>query len=694
MSTIAKVIAVLLTVLVAGCGDDPLKGAINAAWPPIDRTEQALTAVEEARASVEGLQAPNVAVTLRIADALPWIERALGKQAPELKNPRIEFGAQQIVLEADFEKVVTDQQIAISGRLLGRILVGAGADAIILTPAFLTVHVDKVKYKGGDTHVVAPLVNAALREYIDNVNGQIKPVRVALGLSRTIDWNIAEKIENAPGVTSVEAPDIKAQIVLARTSVLVDPSGVHALALAVVSHGRDVVTEEHIREICSGPPASIPEISCASGVLKPLCEVEKAARHTIASTEDANRERLCKTLPADVARARIEPRTNHAFEEHFNAFRSAFLLKRESVTGRTDFEDRSQLAINRTFIAQAINEVLAVPAIRVSMAIAPPTQQFSQDVLLAKAPDLKCRENQRSCDIQQDCSLAPCDGWPCDYNCKWYQADCHARKAGCEINKATVIKACQASEGVKKALCETDKSAKKLDCERLKGMEIAGCEINQGWLNDWSEHKVGKIDGKVDASGEVDGQLQTLSVGEDLSFVEVGMSLKGTAKVGADLSFVPANLGNLACQAKWSGHVRAAGIFREENLSLRGEISFVNADDTRPARIVLHLPEREVQFQVVPPPFQALVSQNPDLLVVCMPAVIGFGLSAQLQSAFGDGPPPEVTGLYAQKVGPFIQEISLNQVVIEIPDATSEKADSLTLTPSWTEKAAVFLVHQ
>src|SRR5437870_10771114 len=146
--------------------------------------------------------------------------------------------------------------------------------------------------------------------------------------------------------------------------------------------------------------------------------------------------------------------------------------------------------------------------------------------------------------------------------------------------------------------CEVDKALKKGDCERLKAMEIAGCQINQGWLNTWSEHKIGSLSGDISEDGQGQVCVKSIHVRENLSGIDIGLSVGGSADVRGNLKFVPAGLGNLACLSQWSAPFQTKASLATSDLPVGATLAFDGAGDTTALKI--SLADREVIFQTNP----------------------------------------------------------------------------------------------
>lgn len=330
-------------------------------------------------------------------------------------------------------------------------------------------------------------------------------------------------------------------------------------------------------------------------------------------------------------------------------------------------------------MADTINRVLSDPALHLVSDFPVPHQSFHQDIHLEEAPNLNCRGNARACDATR-----PCDLDPCEWNC----GGIGLGRLGCEFNKTS----CKASAPARKAACEAGKSTEKASCEALKAMEIGGCELNQGWLNQWGGQKVGHIDVEADIQAYLDLLLRSVQIGEGLASASAKLTVNAKADIVAAIQLVPANVGHLACGGKWKGAVKASAFYAEPNLDLTGNVAFEDAKENRAARIVIALPVRTITIQLQPPPFAALLSRNPDLVIVCGPAVMGAMVSANLNAALGKEQPPAFTGRFSKDVGPFTQSFDVKPFEAPLPaGGDREKPEVFRLTPVWSGVVVAFV---
>jgi hypothetical protein len=89
--------------LLSGCGKNPLLDAINAAFPPVDRTEQEIAAVDTSRSTLGELKGQNILISLGVDDIRSMAVDAISKKLPQLSQAKLTFGRQRISIEANFD---------------------------------------------------------------------------------------------------------------------------------------------------------------------------------------------------------------------------------------------------------------------------------------------------------------------------------------------------------------------------------------------------------------------------------------------------------------------------------------------------------------------------------------------------------------------------------------------------------------
>jgi hypothetical protein len=684
MRTRVRQLLATLTVLFLVACSDPVSKLVNKAFPPIDRTEAALESLEKSQTAISKIKEWNLSAFLEPKDVNTAVKAEIAK-LDGVSRATESFGPQRVIVSADVDKTFDDVSARIQGRIRGNVLVSADASSLRLQPILDEIALSHVETKRKDLGLLVPALNGAIRKYLENLNGQIKAISIPISLTESVNWNPEASLKEIPGATQVSANSLNLRIELSGLALLIDGNGVRAIGEAIATTGGPTAAE--IGEICASPPPSDPQFSCPlepgffGPILKVQCESQKAIALLQAKASRDQRDKLCANVVSGLPAPRIEPRTEVAFNAQFATYHDGFMAKQQSLLNDKAVLNETHVAVLKTFIGSVVNTVLADPAVHIVADMAPPPVTAHPDVNLDTAPNLTCHESAPKCDIAQDCSLDSCN-----WNCGGWGPG----RLGCEINKS----ACQAAAPAKKAGCETDKSRRKLQCEAEKSLLIAGCEVNQTWLNQWSGMKVGHIDISADIKGKLDLLLKRIQVKTDLSSASANLAAVGVANVEADIHFVPANVGNLACTAPWSGHIRASALYQNQDLSLTGKVALVDATPSDPARVNISTDQTTLALQVAPPPLVALLTQNPQVAIACAPAVAVEGVRATLSAAFGNAQPPELSGQYNYTAGPFSQSLDIKPIDVSVP--TTDKTPDLVfrLTPKWSGSVVAFVLSK
>jgi hypothetical protein len=378
---------VVFCLLLSACEENPLVKAINIAFPPADRTEQAITALETSQSNLATLKQQNISVTFRASDLQSIVAKAIAEKAPQVSITAMSLRRQRISIEATIETTLTDEHIKIAGRLVGTALVAVRPRALVLTPNFDRIEVSKIEYKGSKaTDILAPIINNAVRSFIENINGQLKPIAVAIDLDRAFEWDLAKAFGSAPDL-KVDAPPIRLHLGLVSAAILIDDDGLNAIGSLAV-YGEDPPVD--IAAECAAgyvtPNISCPTKTAGDMLVKPLCELHKAQRLAAAQVEAKAFQEICAaTQTVTPVVAKITPRNEDAFDNAFKKFKTDFSRAQFEILGEQPSGNSTQVALTKSLIAVVLNRTLGAPNIHVKLTMSPPQQSFSEDIRLAKA---------------------------------------------------------------------------------------------------------------------------------------------------------------------------------------------------------------------------------------------------------------------------------------------------------------------
>lgn len=691
--------ALVLLSLMTGCRS-ALVNEVNKRFPPISSAEHQRRAIDLARTSIQELGRADAYVGIADGHLSDHLSSALRSADTRVRSAKVRSGLQELVAAVDFSGVFPEAKAKLAGTATVHAAVAVDGTSLVLQPSLSRVQLRSAQLEDGTSLDAAlPLINAALRAFVNNVNGQIVAQRYPLDFQVLETISPVEFFRSVPGVQNVRGPDVTFSAALAKTAVLADRNGVHVLARLETSAPR----ASAVGTVDCGQPPQDPSIGCDSNCAvwdvacharKLVCEVEKAPRMADYRARRSQFEARCGAPVAVTTTAMAS--TGDVESEHAALAQSFRTRAADEVGINNAAWNRTSAAVTKTFLSQALNRSLGDAVLCADYVASPVSAHIDHTIRTEPAPDLRCQQNARDCTPTRDCSatrdctpVGDCNpNWGCP-DCEWYDVPCHARKAGCEADKQRYRTQCEIEKSARKAdcerlkameklQCETEKEAARLDCERLKAMEIAGCQINQDWLNLWGNYEVGNIAGDVNLSPVGSLCIRGIRADANLSSMSVDTTVAASTPVAASLTFTPYNLGNIACLGQWSGALSAHAAVPQQALNFSADISHrAQGED-----LVLEITSSAATLKgvILPPPFAALVAQNPSFLVQCAPLV---GAS-------------RIVGLLDPKNDPFTKadfeiKVPVQKLPIKIaPMNLAAGGNNLTLYPSLGDKSVVF----
>jgi len=314
---------------------------------------------------------------------------------------------------------------------------------------------------------------------------------------------------------------------------------------------------------------------------------------------------------------------------------------------------------------------------------------FDQIIKADPAPDLNCQHmaEQISCDIAMECSQSrDCNpNWDCP-DCAWYDVGCHARKAGCEIDKARYRGQCELDKETARQACEVTKATLKAQCEVSKQAKFLGCELNQKWLNAWSGAEFGDVSGKASMSpADVRVGISKISLPEDLSGVSVHSSVSANANFTTSFNLQPYGAGYIACQVPWSGDVSFGVSVPAQTLN----VSALVKPGTQAAGGVLPLDvttaEQTLILKTSSPPILALLTQNPSFVIKCFPATAALGVGVLFSQKLRED---LIKDTFRYTVPAFHLPLSIQPIGLMLG------GNALALVPSWGDRSLQFTISK
>jgi hypothetical protein len=224
------------------------------------------------------------------------------------------------------------------------------------------------------------------------------------------------------------------------------------------------------------------------------------------------------------------------------------------------------------------------------------------------AIDLKCGSNRKNCN----------PSWNCP-SCKWYQADCHVRKAGCEADKVRFRLQCNVENEATKAVCDARQIAERGACEVVKAAKKAGCELNKTWLKSVNGADIGRLTGSyslTNTTAKVYLHGAVVTDGLDKITLDTTLGADSTVQFGAD--FQPYDFGYLACQAPVNLNLNTGIGLKPQRFSLVA--NKVGDEITTDGLSLSYRTEKQlITIATELPPMLKLTLLNPDFVFKCLP---------------------------------------------------------------------------
>jgi hypothetical protein len=239
-----------------------------------------------------------------------------------------------------------------------------------------------------------------------------------------------------------------------------------------------------------------------------------------------------------------------------------------------------------------------------------------------------------SCDWacgQGICSSVPCPTWrnpgrfcqKCtgDPICEGNKVTC---SAGREINYQACRSACDIKANTDKAACDVRANADKAACDTQAVALKAACDLGNA-IQDVANKVggIGKIGGDARAIGVVGIDAASLALSESSPGVVLSPIVAGRLTTSGSIDFMPYDIGHLlVCPAKGKASFSVGADLPRQQPALRAALN--SAEPTNNLlRLTATIDDFNLRAKLSPPPIEAILSQNPQLLVDCNPVLIG-----------------------------------------------------------------------
>lgn len=297
------------------------------------------------------------------------------------------------------------------------------------------------------------------------------------------------------------------------------------------------------------------------------------------------------------------------------------------------------------------------------------------------------------------CTHVPCPTWQEPLRtCLKCTPDpvCEATKVACQGAREPKYQACRTN-------CDIKANADKAVCDAQANLEKAGCDLGKA-IQDAASHVggIGRIGGEARVRGAASTDAGTLVLTMDRPGVRFTPKIEAAVTLDGALEFTPYDIGHvLVCPVKGKAPFTTTVTLPQQQPVIAGALRAVpeSDGDGEPKTLDLHLSVAPFALKATatPAPAEALLTQNPHLLVVCNPVlgevVSGLTIIGKAQGLTGQDLIRAVAGTKVSAVFSGNIEYEMEGFVVPLAVAEMEVViggQVLALRPSLSETTIDF----
>ncbi|WP_157676857.1 hypothetical protein [Chryseobacterium sp. T16E-39] len=480
----------ILCIVIFLCSCTPLKTALNEKFPPISTIDQQYTSVERNLSELSDFK-PHVGVHVNKEIILQYLPRELKKATEGINDeniivqnvePILSFDRQGISIQADFLIRFPKYDIETKGNFKGVTAISTQTDTLYLRSALTSLKIESIKFLKHpkiSQKALAKLIAPILKNYIDNINGQIfkKPTVIDIGWGESYQLSLKEMFKNPD--TEVIADPLNLSRFVKKSSVRIQSDGISIMA-----------------ELIKDKP-------------------------TIVNTALASS---------------AKPRTNAELSKLFKAFNEKYENLWLTVFEPIDIKPSVTASISKEEVSTIFNEAFSKPITLKQNFIIPETA-FNEK-LEVKRGDINCQK-VRTDFKYPDFNGASCN-WNCMHTitvgvcpfCRRVRVEdpvCAATRRACKLRVEAERLAWQAARETARIAHQVENEAK-----------VAACNV---WRETLDFLALGKFKGEISGNGKALINLQSLTFNRDLSEITMPYSGQVDATLQSNLELKPMDLG-------------------------------------------------------------------------------------------------------------------------------------------------------
>lgn len=318
---------------------------------------------------------------------------------------------------------------------------------------------------------------------------------------------------------------------------------------------------------------------------------------------------------------------------------------------KTELTDETSLDVSWARLAEIVNAKWKdLGGLRATYNFDTGSQSMAPtEIRLVQKPTYTC--SQRSCSFES-CSFNSCangcqrDG--CDWGCNKIlgvsDPVCEGNKVLCQGGREPKYQACRAAcdvtANVNKAACDTRANAQKAVCDGIAVADKAACDAGNAIQAALSQvGGIGRIAGDGRAQGVAAADTAALAMTVDRPGLSFAPKIAASVKISGSIDFTPYDVGHfLVCPVKGKAFFSMDVGLPSQHPGVSASLMALPNDPTDPQTLNLtgHIGAFNLKAKIQPPPIEALLTQNPQLLVECNPVLGGtFASLAVVGKAVG-----------------------------------------------------------
>ena len=548
-----KWLALAAVLMVQGCGD-PITGAINERFPPINVDQQRQAAIETTATALSSLPTPNIAFSIALEDVRRAVSAEVLKKAG-IAELALQGKDQLVHVTARFERTFTDTDA------------GDNADARQVLGALRPTIAGSLEVYAG--------VSGALAN--DNKSVPELEIRLLPGLSRVQ----VERITVAEKIDTTKAGEAIAYVLNKyRANVTGELSRASFTRITIPALAPEAINLSESIKVNEANTAATVDIQG-----KPVSVPVKLSG--VAWLVDDNRlTGIVQLSPIEAA-----PTTPVAIDKTFRAIRSQVEGHVEDAFGVKDVQRETWVAVRKDLIASTLNSAVNQAAACVTVT-GTSKQEASTKIPMPKGDQIDCSPT-RSCESTRICSFTPNhDTRDCSACLAYKPKLCNPFGRGC-IGGGCLIRGndpiCELAKDGQNKIYEADAAGKKFDCERLKATEEGTCEFEKAGEKLLCEagketlNALGRtgnfanldVNANIKANG-VSVCMREFNLSPGLEKLSVAMDVNGKVNADVGIKFVPLDIvGHLACQFPWTSRESFEATLRESRVRAESSLKFI-----------------------------------------------------------------------------------------------------------------------